>query len=229
MALITMRETEFKKFFENTDTFATALLAMVLDEYGTEAFEWEPEALNAQLRDDFHITLPEVNSDKIWALIVAMTTNQFFTNPEIFLNTCKALAHDGADFSTFRPVTPEELAWGVTEVLLNNPPDQNLGNTGFSEEVASMSGMLLYQQGVLQAPTQLQFAMYPTVNPVEDIQTMFADDESMFAAAMSNQKKAADEVDAHVKELMSELKNQLDALPLTAKKAAGAVKAPAAG
>lgn len=222
MALITMRETEFKKVLENRDSFATTLLAVLLDEYSTDIFDWEPEALALQLKDDFHTHLTDVNSDKIWALIVAITTNQFFTNPEIFLNTCKALSHDEADFAMFRPVTPEEMAWGVTEVLLNNPPDKNLGNDGFSEEVASMVGMLLTQQGVMQPPKMLQFAIYGTQNPVEDIQTMFADDESMFAAAMTNQKEQSSSVDDHVKYLMGVLKDQLHSLPLSTNKAAGA-------
>lgn len=222
MALTTMRETAFKAALENKDSFATTLMAVLLDMYGTQIFDWEPSALAMQINDDFHMQLPEVNSDKIWAMIVAMTTNQFFTNPEIYLNTCKAFAHAEADFAMFRPVTPEEMAWGVTEVLLNNPPDKDLGNDSFSDEVSGITGMLLYQQGVLKAPKMLSFATYPTTNPVEDIQTMFADDEPMFAAAMQNQKEQADGVDAHVKELMQVLKEQLHSLPLHDNKVAGA-------
>lgn len=224
MALITMREVEFKKVLENSDSFATTLLAVLIDEYTTDIFDWDPDALSQQIKDDFHVELSPSNSDKVWALIVGITTNQFFTSPEIFLNTCKALGHGEADFAMFRPVTPEEMAWGVTEVLLNNPPDKALGNDGFSEEVASMVGMLLSEQGVVQPPKMLQFAMYPTPNPVEDIHTMFADDESMFAAAMQNQKEQADSVDAHVKDLMHVLRDQLHALPLSTKKAEGARK-----
>lgn len=214
MSLTTGRETTFKNVLENPDTFGTVLLAILLDEYGPEAFDWEPAALSMQLRDDFHTKIPEVNIDKLWAMIVAVTTNQFFVNNEIFLNTCKSLGGDEADFAMFRPVTPIELAWGVTEVLLNNPPDPKLGNTQFSDEIENMVGLLLAEQGVLVAPKVLQFAAYPTNNPAYDPETMFSDDEPMLRAVIANQKEQTDSVDAHVKERMHALKAQLDALPL---------------
>lgn len=218
MALITMRETEFKRVLESKDTFATALMAVLLDEYSTDFLEWEPSALYMQIDEDFHAQVPDVNKDKIGAMIVAMTTNQFFINADIFANTCKALGHSEADFSIFRPITPEELAWGVTEVVLNNPPDKTRGNTECSEEVASFVGMMLLQQGVLKPPSVLQFATYPTKNPVEDIQTMFADDPSMFEAAMANQTQGAEAIEDHTKETLKLLKHQLELLPLSTKK-----------
>jgi hypothetical protein len=217
MALITQRETAFRKALENPDSFATVLLALLIDEYSTDIFEWEPQALTMQIKDDFHLDLPQKNSDKIWALIVSMTTNQFFQNPEIFLNVCKTLAHGEADFAIFRPVTPEEMSWGVTEVVVNNPPAKEMGNTEFSDEVSSMVGMLLDQQGLLKPPNALQFAIYPTENPVLDLETMFADDEDMLQAALSNQTKIAQEVDDHTKELFKTLKQQLDDLPLSSR------------
>lgn len=215
MALITMRETEFKRVLEDKDSFATTLLAILIDEYSTDCFEWEPQALYMQISEDLHAEVPDVNKDKIGALIMSITTNQFFINADIFCNVCKALSHSEADFSTFRPLTPEELAWGVTEVILNNPPDKARGNTECSDEVASYVGMMLLQQGVLKPPAVLQFAIYPTENPVEDIQVMFADDPAMFEAAMANQNQISQELEAHTKETLGLLKHQLQHLPLS--------------
>jgi hypothetical protein len=228
MALITMRETEFKKRLEDPGTFATVLLAILIDEYSTDCFEWEPQALFMQIKEDFHVDVPDVNRDKIGAMMTALTTNQFFQNTEVFTNTCKALSHVEADFSVFRPLTPEEMAWGVTEVVLNNPPAKHLGNEEFSDEIGGLVGMLLFDQGVLQPPKSLKFATYSTTNPVEDIQTMFADDESMFSAAMANQKEASESVDTVVKEQLGKLKHQLETLPLSSKQSGGNPKAPAA-
>jgi hypothetical protein len=214
MSLITGRETAFKDSLENPDTFGTILLAILLDEYGPEAFDWEPAALSMQLRDDFHAKIPDVNIDKLWAMITGVSTNQFFVNNEIFLNTCKALGGDEADFAMFRPVTPEELAWGVTEILLNNPPDPKLGNSQFSDEIENMVGLLLSEQGVLQAPKVLEFAVLPTGNPAYDPELMFSDDQPMLQAVLANQKEQTSQIDAGVKERMHQLKAQLDALPL---------------
>lgn len=214
MSLITGRETEFKARFENPDTLGTVLMAMVLDEYGTEIFEWEPAALSMQVRDDFHAKVPDVNWDKLWAMIVALSTNQFFINNDIFLNTCRALSGDEADFAMFRPITPEELAWGVTEVLINNPPDKEAGNNGFSDEICAMAGLLLSEQGVYQPPKILSFAKYPTSNPAYDPELMFSDDEPMLRAVIANQKEQADSVNETIKGRLAELKKQLASLPL---------------
>jgi len=222
MALITERERKFKDALDNPELFATPLLAILIDEYSTDFFDWAPEALYMEIKDDFHVKVSESNRNKIGALITAMTTNQFFQNADIFAGVCKSLSGSEMDFSVFRPVTPEELAWGVTEVLLNNPPDPERGNTEFSEEVASFVGMMLENQGVLQTPAALQFAIYKTPNPVEDLELMFADDETMFSAAVQNQKLVAQEIDQNTRENIQQLKAQLDSLPLSKPKEEGA-------
>ena len=215
MALITQREAEFKKVLEDKGSFATVLLAVLIDEYSTDFFDWDPKALYMQIEEDMHAKVPDLNRDKIGALMLAMTTNQFFQNSDIFANVCRALSHSEADFSTFSPLTPEEMSWGVMEVIVNNPPDPERGNSEFSSEVSSFVGMLLTQQGVLQAPKNLMFAIYSSTNPVEDVETMFSDDESMFSAAMANQQSISREVDEHTRETFKLLKQQLDHLPIT--------------
>ena len=228
MALITQREVEFKKRLEDPGSFATVLLAILLDEYTTDVFSWEPQAIYMQLKDDFHVDVAAVNRDKIGAGITVLTTNQFFINSDIFANVCKAFAHGEADFSTFRPLSPEELAWGVTEAVLNNPPRKDLGNEEFSSEVANMVGICLFNQGILKPPRALQFAEYPTTNPVEDIELMFADDPTMFEAAMANQNEAAADIDEFVKHTLVQMYTQLESLPLSHKMAGGAKKTPPA-
>ena len=217
MALITQREHAFKDVLENKESFGTALMAVLIDQYSTDFFDWDPKALYMQIMDDFHVDTPDINKDKIGAMLVSLTTNQFFQNSDMFASICKALSSSGVDFGVFSPATPEEMSWGVTEVLLNNPPDPERGNDSFSDEVAAFVGMMLTQQGVLNPPNTLQFAIYPTNNPVEDIELMFADDPVMFEAAMKNQLIAKQEVEQNTKETLSMLKRQLSLLPISKK------------
>ena len=217
MALITQREHAFKDVLENKESFGTALMAVLIDQYSTDFFDWDPKALYMQIMDDFHVDTPDINKDKIGAMLVSLTTNQFFQNSDMFASICKALSSSGVDFGVFSPATPEEMSWGVTEVLLNNPPDPERGNDSFSDEVAAFVGMMLMQQGVLNPPNTLQFAIYPTNNPVEDIELMFADDPVMFEAAMKNQLIAKQEVEQNTKETLSMLKRQLSLLPISKK------------
>jgi len=152
---VTQAQAKRKQMLEDRETFATVLLAILIDRYGTEMFEWEPETLKLEINDDFNATLPRVNSDKIWALIVAMTTNQFYLSIEIYRATCDALMGRDPDFAMFSPSDPEELAWGVTEVILNDPPDPKLGNNEFSHEVSRYTGLILSQNGILVPPEPL--------------------------------------------------------------------------
>jgi len=213
-----IRKSQIREVLEDEKSFGTCLLALVLDNYGTEAFDWEPDTLRMQLKDDFSATLPLVNHDKLWSLIVAMTTNQFQLSAEIFSQTCRALNGDEAEFADFSPVDPDDLAWGVAEVVYNDPPDPQLGNNEFSHEVARYTGLVLYNNGVLEPPKFLQFAEYPSENPVLDLETAFVDDADMFEAARQKQVDTKIGLEDYVKGRMVELMQQLQQLPLMNRK-----------
>ena len=209
-----LRKQEIARVLEDEESFGTCLLAVLLDSYGTEVFEWEPDTIRMQLKDDFGAKLPLINHDKIWSLIVAMTTNQFNLSSDIFSQTCRVLNDDEADFDVFSPIDPEDLAWGVAEVLYNDPPDPKLGNDEFSHEVARYAGLVLANNGILEPPKFLTFAEYPSDNPVLDLETAFTDDVAMFEAAMKKQSDSKAYLEQYVKERMAKLFAELGALPL---------------
>ena len=190
----------------------------MLDNYGTEAFEWEPETIRMQLKDDFGAKIPLVNHDKLWSLIVALTTNQFQLSSDIFSQTCRSLNGDEAEFGVLSPIDPEDLAWGVAEITYNDPPDPNLGNDEFSHEVSRYAGLILYNNGILEPPKFLAFAEYPSENPVLDLETAFTDDADMFEAARKKQVDSKMYLEQYVAERMKELWQQLQALPLMNRK-----------
>jgi hypothetical protein len=214
----TMVKQKMQAIIEDPTTFGTAILAIVLDNYGTDAFAWEPLSLRMQLKEDFGADLSKLNEDKLWGLIVALTTNQFYLSYEIFSQTCKALNGDQANFSVFSPADPEDLAWGVTEVLLNDKQDKSAGNTEFSHEVAGYTGVILSQNGIWTPPGILSFAEYASKDPTLDLETAFVDDPDMFEAARQNQGIRKQELEAGVKTNLQKLVQQIDSLPLNNRK-----------
>jgi hypothetical protein len=196
------------------ETFATSLMAIVLSNYGTEAFEWDAEALLLQLRDDFNARLPKLNVDKLMSLMVAMTTNQFQLSWEVFSQTCSALNGDEANFSDFYPIDAEDIAWGVTEVWLNDPPAVENGTSEFSHEVARYAGVIMANNAIWRLPDFLRWIELPEENPAVALDTAFDEDPAMFSAVYTMQQANADYLKDYVTEKTKALKQELKQLPI---------------
>jgi len=200
-----------KSLLESKTTFATTLLALVIDNYGTEAFEWDNAILIDQLNSDFNAKMPHVNGEKIAALILCMTSNHFQQSWEVFSNVCQVLSNDESNFDHFSPADPEEMAWGRMEVMMNDNPDEKNQTHEFSGDVAAYVGTVLYQDGIFTAPKFLEFAILPYKDPITDLETSMTDDLEMFEAARQNQDSKRRAVEEYVAKrynaLMAELKN----------------------
>lgn len=203
-----------RKTLQDEDSFATCIVAIILDNYGAEAFTWEVESIVHELETDFQAKIPPVNIDKMMALIVAMTTNQFNVSWEVFSQTCRALDGTEADFSTFEPLDPEELIWGVAEVAMNVPPSDDPDDTDFSHEVAQYAGLVLYENGVFDPPKILSWVELPFANPTLALETAFTDDPDMFQAAQLNQKLTREALEEYLARKIKALHAALAELPL---------------
>ena len=207
------KKSKLKEILQNTKSFGTSILAIFLDEFGTDLFQWEPETIRREAFDNYSATLPQVNQDKLWGLITAITTNQFYVSLEIFMATCSALSDDEPDFGVWTPSAPEELAWGVSEVLLNDPFDNEHPNQEFSNEIEYYVGLILKQNGILEPPKILSFAEYSSTNPVLDLDTAFVDDPAMFEAAWANQQNRKFDIEAFLVDRTQSLIQELASIP----------------
>lgn len=200
-----------EKALRNEDTFATCLVGILLKTFDVDFFEWEPETLILELGSAFPgADIPEINIDKIGALTTALTTNQFYQYFEIFSNVCRSLNGEEADFSSFVMPTPHELAWGVTEVLINDVPEKGGEAFEFAPEVTAYTGFVLSQFGLYVPPKVLAFAEYSVKNPLLGAETdTFTGEESFFEAGMKKQDLDAKDVDEYVAEQYTLLHTQL--------------------
>jgi hypothetical protein len=189
------------------------MLGILLKQYDTEFMDWEPETLFSQIHDDFKVTVPDINRDKILGMITALQTDAFYTNPLVFSNVCRALDNEEADFEELLPISPEAMAWGVAEIISSDVPTEQL-QLEFSPDVAKFAGIMLAEHGVYVPPKVLGFAEYSTTNPALNADSAFTDDPGMFEAVFAKQKLDSAEVDKHVVENMKKLKAQLLTLKL---------------
>lgn len=129
---------------------AIALLALVTNKYGTECYEWEPQILKSELENDFSIKLSDLQSDKIQAAIVVLTTELYEDQYEVF-ETCSHLLNNQED--TFEDVTPleaEEIisALAHAQLILEGQEDR----LNFSDEVNAYVGHIFYEYGFCTSP-----------------------------------------------------------------------------
>lgn len=169
---LTVDADKLKRIVEAPATMATVLYAIALKLFGVEIHEWEPEMFDLEFRDEIQANVPEVNQDKLNALLAAIVTNRFYRDFLPFTHTCELLNGDEADVETLTPdLLPAEIAWGVIEVRLNDNDEP-----AFDPEVANYVGVILDQNGFLRPPEPLQFASMPErylgSTPGEDVDQM---------------------------------------------------------
>lgn len=208
-----MKDTHDAQILTDENALATPLMILCVDRFGTEFFEWEPTTFEIETRAQFGVDIPDANRDKIWALVTALTSDAFYKSLETFIPTCNALNGSQASFDYYDPVTSEEAAWGIVEVTLNDPPNQELDKL-FSHEIRYYIGSTLKSEGVTTPPRVLvPFVEYDD-DPETEAGVAIGPDESFVAMHAKRQKDEQAEITNYVHGRMALLMSQLQALPL---------------
>lgn len=200
-------------FFANEDTFATTLLALCLDRYGTEVFDWDVRTLNMALAEDFSVETPRVNLDKIQALILVHTTNMVFVSLEAFVHVCNVLSGSEANFQHWDHLTPEEALWGLYEIALHAGIDRNDGDMPdeFNNEIRQYLGVVARNAGLLNPPDLLRIADTQDAHRrVEDWQ----EDPVFVKAIHDNNKARNNELMLFLADRVEALVSEMTAVPL---------------
>jgi len=201
-----------KDWWLSPHTFGTCLLAMAIDAWGSDIFGFEPETFRLELRAQCGKDIPQVNMDKLLGLIASLSTNTFYLSLETFVPVCEALSHTEADFYKAEPLDPEEAAWGVTEVTLNDgQPHAKLAQQ-FSHDVKRYMGVILKQYGIEKPPPVLSFAEMD--KPREPVDSIFSDDPAMVQAHYRRQTDETQEITDFVRTRTHALLAQLGRVPL---------------
>ena len=115
----TRSKAEIQKLLQSGKTLATVINAIIVSNYGEDAYTWDPLTVAMELKDDFEVdVVPEV-LDKWCAIQVVMCSDAFFKRIDAFLSVCNTLSSGEPFFSAFDPVTVDEAAWAIAEVSMN--------------------------------------------------------------------------------------------------------------
>lgn len=105
---------------QDGDTYAFTLLTICLICYPNEVFKVDPLVLFQYLKEDFGAELSDDNQNKLNAILIAITSNYFFTDLQIFKSICQTLTEGdpGLFDPGFEDPTLPEIIWGMYEVNL---------------------------------------------------------------------------------------------------------------
>ena len=112
------------KALASPDTFATVLLALAIiaseGDPDLNVFEMDNLAVDILLEDTFENSLHQECKDKLHALLTAITSEEFFIDPETFTRVCGTLVDgDPGFFDDDGAPSSVEVIWSIYEVRLN--------------------------------------------------------------------------------------------------------------
>jgi hypothetical protein len=199
-----------KELLLDPNTFATTLVTVLIDFYGTEFLNWAPETIRLETEADFGFTWTILNFDRLMAGIVLLLTDRFYKSLPDFIELCTILSGAAATPDSFVPADAAECAWGITEALLLSPPDNE---NPFTDEIRGYIGKAVEAEGIITPPDILRIGITDTKKR-DNVQTEFSDDPEMYSAIWDTERSKTDEINMLVKERLMLLVNQLGSLKL---------------
>lgn len=187
------------------------LLTLFLDRFGMEGLEWDPSTMALEIEEEFNVKLSQGSLDKLIVCIQILTTDRFFKNLPDFISFCNVLGDDTYRPDMWDPADAEEIAWGVTEALMIEPPDENDPDP-FTNEIRSYIGAVLDSEGIINPPDILRIAMRN--NKVSKNITDFSDDPEMFNAVYELEAGKTEDINNTLRMKTKLLAEQMAALNL---------------
>lgn len=113
-----------KKALLDPETFATVLQAICLIQYGDECYTLPSTELYLRLKDDFGVWPCEEAENKIQAIMLATSTEEFYEDPDFFRSVVHTLIGGDPQLDTLEDMTLSEIYWAIYEVELNHGEEE---------------------------------------------------------------------------------------------------------
>ena len=203
-----------KQLLVSSEAYATSLLVLCIDRLGWGLLgedgeqEWSPETVRQEVLSEFQVVLPDFNLDKIMAAMSLIKSDDFYQSLPKFIQICNILAGDTFDPTTFDPATCSEMAWGITEALVLEPPE---GDEPFGDDIRYYVGAMLKEEGFATPPDVLRVALR---DGVEDPLAIWSDDPELYSMGFAVQQDRRSGIEQMLQTNLIELVTQLEKLPL---------------
>lgn len=200
-----------KNLFTTNQSFATSLIILMLDEYGTELLEWNPNTILIEIEDTFHVSPSTRNFDLLMSAISLLLNDGFYSSVPTFNDLCNTLSGELMHPEFTIPTDAAGCAWGITEAMLISPPEHT--DTAFTEEIRAYISEILKAEGILNPPDILKIAKLDK-KIAEKVNFDYSDDPDLFAGIYQVQDSRTQEINNFVSNRLYDLTMQLKSLPL---------------
>lgn len=147
------------RFFSFHDAHPVALTLVLMEKFGAEWLDWEPDTLKREILSTFRATsVSEHNWQKIQAVRVLTSTVGFWSEWHIFEKIIQALNNNVPRFDISQRCTLSQLMAGVD--IANTVRKETYG-----DEIQRYVAACALDEGVIYLPAPLDFAQGPLSEP----------------------------------------------------------------
>lgn len=212
----------YAELVANPETFATVLLVICSERFPvappedseeTSFLHWDPEVIRMEVDEEFQTRIGNAGFNKLMAAVRLVTSNAFYKSLDDFIDICNALFSGTIGFYQFDPADAAEIAWGITESLIIEPPDRR-EEEPFVPEIVGYIEHAIRNEGIMVPPDVLRLGQLGGADLWHQVQGNFSDDPRMFAAIYEVEKEKTEEINQLIKDRLRALLQQLDSLPL---------------
>jgi hypothetical protein len=201
----------YQQLFRGNESFATTLITLMIDEFGTEFLEWTPYNIRMEIQENFRVTPTSINFDLLMAGIQLITQDSFYWSLPDFNQLCLILSGEPIHHQLFQPSDAAACAWGITEALLLAPPDDV--DNAFSLEIKAYVGEMLKDEGILSPPDVLKIGHFDKAI-LQTLHGEFSDDPEMYSAIFQAEQSKTEDINYFIKTRLRALVEQLQSLEL---------------
>lgn len=200
------------QWLQDPDLFTSSAVIILVDNFGMDCINWEPETLYAEIHDRFGIKPTPSLADKVNGGCAFLASDLYHKSLEAFLACNKVFNFKMVNERVLPYNSLDDVMWGVTEGrLLEGPED--FAKAGFSHDIAGYVARILSVEGITKPPESLSFAEFDP-SEVDMRDAALAGDVIAAEAYWQRQDGQSRQLSQYANARMEALKAQLNALPL---------------
>jgi hypothetical protein len=198
--------------FRDPSLFCSSVLILLIDNFGTEVLDWEPETIYMELEEVFKVKMNNLLADKINASCSLLSSDLYHKSLEAFTTINSAFSFKSVSAKEFNFSTLEDVMWGVSEARMLEGPEL-YDAAGFSHDISRYTAELLSVEGISKPPDILKFSEFnPTELDQRDI--TLAGDGMAAEAYWRRQEEERAKLEEMATKNMQELIKEVQELPL---------------